>query len=169
MRLRQYREDSDFEVIKTWISDDRTHAMWCAHRFKYPLEKDDFAAVLATISENFGDIPFVAADDDDRPLGFLCYSMNPETKGGFLKFVVVDPKQRGKGVAREMLRLISEYAFDENGATSIGLRVFSENPRALKCYEKAGFVLTETEEKAFSYKDERWGRCLMIKENGITE
>ena len=79
-----------------------------------------------------------------------------------LKFVVVDPKVRGKGVAQNMLKLAAQYAFNETGADALQLNVFPENTRAKKCYEKAGFKERNITYNAFRFKDESWGRCNMI-------
>ena len=163
MKLREYLPSKDFDIIKNWIDDERTHAMWCACRFEYPLEKENFEEVLKDMHSKWGDTPFVASLDDGNTVGFFCYSLNNETKEGMLKFVVVNPSLRGKGVAMEMLDLASQYAFEETGAKALHLNVFSENIRAKKCYQKAGFTERSVTENAFSYKDESWGRCNMIK------
>ena len=163
MKLREYLPSKDFDIIKNWIDDERTHAMWCACRFEYPLEKENFEEVLKDMHSKWGDTPFVASLDDGNTVGFFCYSLNNETKEGMLKFVVVNPSLRGKGVAMEMLDLASQYAFEETGAKALHLNVFSENIRAKKCYHKAGFTERSVTENAFSYKEESWGRCNMIK------
>ena len=163
MKLREYLPSKDFDNIKSWIDDKRTHAMWCAGRFEYPLEKENFEAVLEDMHSKWGDTPFIASLDDGNNVGFFCYSLNDETKEGMLKFIVVNSLLRGKGVAKEMLELASQYAFEETGAKALHLNVFSENIRAKKCYQKAGFTERSVTENAFSYKDESWGRCNMFK------
>ncbi len=42
MKIRAFDLDDDFDVIKTWITDERTHMMWCANLIPYPLEKEKF-------------------------------------------------------------------------------------------------------------------------------
>ena len=163
MKLREYIPSKDFDIIKNWIDDERTHAMWCACRFEYPLEKENFEEVLKDMHSKWGDTPLVASLDDGNTVGFFCYSLNNETKEGMLKFIVVNPSLRSKGVAREMLDMVSQYAFEETGAKALHLNVFSENIRAKKCYHKDGFTERSVTENAFSYKDESWGRCNMIK------
>lgn len=163
MKLREYLPSKDFDNIKSWIDDERTHAMWCAGRFEYPLEKENFEAVLEDMHSKWGDTSFIASLDDGNNVGFFCYSLNDETKEGMLKFIVVNSLLRGKGVAKEMLELASQYAFEETGAKALHLNVFSENIRAKKCYQKAGFTERSVTENAFSYKDESWGRCNMFK------
>ncbi|WP_242829219.1 GNAT family N-acetyltransferase [Butyrivibrio sp. AD3002] len=58
---------------------------------------------------------------------------------------------------------LNRKVFEETGAKALHLNVFSENIRAKKCYQKAGFTERSVKENAFSYKDETWGRCNMFK------
>ena len=168
MRLRPFILNKDFEGIKNWISDERTHAMWCANLMQYPMEKENFMAVMAEAGERFGDSPFVATTDEGAVVGFFCYSVNLATNEGMLKFVMVDPAVRGKGIGKAMLQLAVEYAFRITKADAVHLNVFPENTRAKKCYESVGFTERNTTANAFGFKEESWGRCnMIIKKNQI--
>ena len=101
MKIRLFDLDDDFDVIKTWITDERTYMMWCANLVPYPLEKEKLRSFLSEISGKFGDSPFVAVDDEGRVVGFYCYSLNHETHEGMLKFVMVDASVRGKGIGKK--------------------------------------------------------------------
>ena len=46
MILRKFDPAVDFDAIKNWIDDERTHAMWCAGRFAFPLEKENFKKTI---------------------------------------------------------------------------------------------------------------------------
>ena len=164
MKLRIFDPDADFDRIRSWITDERAHAMWCANRFQYPLDRNNFLSVLSEIAQRSGDTPFVAATDNNTAAGFFCYSLNRDSGEGKLKFVIVDPEYRGKGTAQEMLRLAVSNAFEDADAKCVSLIVFTENPRARKCYEKAGFKERKTDSPAFAYKEESWGRCSMVME-----
>ncbi len=161
MRLRPYIPETDFDIIRGWITDPRTHALWCANRFAYPLSGENFDEVLRDIRVRNGDCPFIAVEGG-RPTGFFCYSLHPETNEGLLKFVMVDPALRGQGLGKAMLRLAVEYAFSISKADAVSLRVFTENTGAVKCYEHAGFIEEKTEPGAFHYRDELWGRRSMV-------
>ena len=160
MILKRFDPVGNFETIKNCIDDERTHVMWCASRFAFPLEKENFTNTLSDMNSKSGDVPFLVVADDGEAAGFFCYAFNEETKEGMLKFIVVNPAFRGKGVAGELLKLASEYAF-AHGAEMVHLNVFTENIRAKKCYLKAGFTERNTTENAIQYKDEYWGRCNM--------
>ncbi|SDB65828.1 GNAT family N-acetyltransferase [Butyrivibrio sp. INlla16] len=162
MNIRPFEIDTDFDIIKDWITDERTHAMWSANRMVYPLDRTDLQQVLAEMHDKFGDKSFVAVKDDGSVAGFFCYSLNNDAKEGMLKFIVVDPQCRGKGRAEEMIKLALADAFDNPYTDAVQLNVFSENVRAKKFYEKIGFKERRTAENAFAYKDESWDRCNMV-------
>lgn len=162
MRLRPFISDCDFNEIKNWISNERIHAMWCANLIKYPIEKENFDHVMIEEAARFSASPYVATTDDGQVIGFFCYSVNLSTNEGMLKFVMVHPSKRGKGLGKAMLQLAIEYAFNITKADAVGLNVFPENIRAKKCYESVGFVERNTDVNAFTFKDESWGRCNMV-------
>ena len=161
MRIRPY-QNKDFDIISQWITDERSHALWCANLMPNPLEKNSFDALLQEAEERFGDSPFVATTNDGQVVGFFCFSVNLHTNEGMLKFVVIDNTMRNKEYGCEMLKLAIKYAFEIAKADAVHLNVFPENPGAKKCYEKVGFKERTLTENAFSFKDESWGRCNMI-------
>ena len=162
MRLTPCIPEKVFEVIRTWITDPRTHALWCANRFDYPLCKKNLDEVLRDIRIQSGDTPFVAVGDDGEAVGFFCYSLHPVTNEGYLKFVIVDPAVRGRGIGKAMLRLAVDYAFGISKADAVYLRVFAGNTQAVRCYESVGFTEDKTERNAFVYQDESWDLTRMV-------
>lgn len=56
--------------------------------------------------------------------------------------------QRGKGYGSEAARLALEYAFSELKLESVFLRVFADNPAAIRSYQSAGFIETEYKKNA---------------------
>ena len=162
MRLRPYIPAQDFDVLRTWITDPRTHAMWCANLMPFPLERRGFEQTLAAFALKYGDTPFVATANDGKVIGFFSYCLNLELNSGKLKFVVVSPEYRGRGCGREMLALAARYAFEITGADSVRLSVFAENTAALRCYQRAGFVEQRRDEGAFACQGECWTRCEMV-------
>ena len=68
MRLRPFIASKDFEIIKNWISDERTHALWCANLMAYPIKKENFESVMLETTTRFGDSPYVATTDDGKEM-----------------------------------------------------------------------------------------------------
>lgn len=56
-----------------------------------------------------------------------------------------DPSVWGKGLGTEITQLVMRYAFDELSLHRVDLRVLEYNHRAIKCYEKCGFIIEGTE------------------------
>lgn len=163
MKLRPFDPSADFDALKSWDSDERTHALWCAGRMRFPLEKDDLIALLKDHSERYGDLPFTAVGDEGKPVGFFCLAPDNKTKTAMLRFVIVDAAKRGRGLGREMLLLASRRAFSEYSAEEVSLMVFTGNPAARRCYLSAGFTEDSITDNAFRWQDEVWGRIRMVK------
>ena len=163
MRLRPYTSYTDFQIISTWITDERTHALWSAGRFPFPMTEEGFETALKEAALRSGDHAFVATEDDGKVVGFFCYSVNTESNEGMLKFVMVDNSLRGKGYGRLMLELAVKYAFEITNVDMVHLNVFSVNTAAKKCYLNAGFTERNVTDNAFTYNGESWGRCNMAR------
>lgn len=164
MKLRPYDPSLDFGIIRKWITEPREHAMWCAGRTAFPIDREDFQRLLDEIANQSGDVPFIATLEGCKPVGFFCYSVDAWTKDSRLKFVMIDPALRGKGFGREMLRLAVSYAFETMGAKRVRLCVFSANTGARRCYESVGFRECCTDKAALHFGDEVWDRCHMAIE-----
>lgn len=69
-------------------------------------------------------------------------------KKAHLRITIGNPVHWGKGLGTEATQLIVRYGFQEMELSSIWLRVLSSNPRAIRAYEKVGFVRWEEGEIA---------------------
>lgn len=54
--------------------------------------------------------------------------------------IVIGPVAVGRGYGTDATRTMLRYAFDELGVHKVELRVWAFNDRAIRAYEKAGFV-----------------------------
>ena len=62
MKLRKFEIDNDFESMENWVTDERTHAMWCANLIKYTLSEEHMAETMTAAADRFGDVPYVGSD-----------------------------------------------------------------------------------------------------------
>jgi RimJ/RimL family protein N-acetyltransferase len=67
----------------------------------------------------------------------------------------------GKGYSTDMMRVILRYAFTELNLNRVTLNVFEYNPRAVRSYEKAGFVVEGRERKAIHRDGKYWDVLFM--------
>lgn len=162
MRLRPFLPKQDYDSVKDWISDEYTYALWSAGLIEYPLSCEGLNELMERLAAERGDHPFIVEEDDGTPVGFFFYATVLSENEGKLRFIMVDPTKRGRGIGRRMLKLAAKYSFEIAGADALSMNVFSVNERAKRCYESAGFRERSFTENAFTYHGENWGRYNMV-------
>lgn len=161
MRLRPYVSDLDFEYVRKWVTDEKTHLFWSAMSFAYPLQQEEMDRYLEQGARERGETAFVVTREDGTPIGFFVYSLNLSDNAGFLRFVILDGAVRGKGYGTQMMKLAVNYAFRMTGAKVVRLNVFADNEPAIRCYEKVGFEVTEVLKVDFDYNGQSYRRYRM--------
>ena len=67
-------------------------------------------------------------------------SVNPQDRRASMAIAIYDPHQLGKGFGSEAIRLLLYNAFTELDLHRIGIRVLAYNERAIRTYQKCGFI-----------------------------
>jgi diamine N-acetyltransferase len=65
-----------------------------------------------------------------------------------LGILIGEKEYWGRGYGTETLRLLVKHAFETLNLHRVWLRVYETNPRAIRAYEKAGFVLEGRQRQA---------------------
>ena len=68
------------------------------------------------------------------------FNIDWRNRGAELGIVIGDKAYWNKGYGTEVMRLLLHHGFTTLNLHRIFLRVFEGNPRAIRAYEKAGFV-----------------------------
>jgi RimJ/RimL family protein N-acetyltransferase len=91
----------------------------------------------------YGDrIRFRHAERSDVPI-FVNWLNDPEVRrnrSSEIGIIIGDKSAWNQGYGTESVRLLVKLGFETLNLNRIYLHVFETNPRAVKCYEKAGFV-----------------------------
>ncbi len=94
---------------------------------------------------------------DDRLIGFIALNWIEWNNGAaFLSLGIADAAERGKGYAREALRLILRYAFAELNLFRLSAVTASYNERAIEFLQRAGFQAEVCRREAFHRDGKRW-------------
>ena len=80
---------------------------------------------------------------EGAPVGYLAWEREPGTESAFLNKLYLVPELHGRGHGQEMIRWSCREASAE-GARSLQLRVNRANFKAIRAYERAGFVALQT-------------------------
>jgi RimJ/RimL family protein N-acetyltransferase len=90
--------------------------------------------------------------EDDRLIGFLDLFVQWGNQIAWLGIGIGEPEYWGRGYGSDATQLGVNYAFRELGLYKVTLGVFAYNTRAVKSYEKVGFV-HEGSSRAMLYRD----------------
>lgn len=151
--LREYQSE-DFSCIRQWVND-ATVTRYLSTRFWAPqstVDTQEFLSRMMQSSHNAYN--FVIADaKDGRYIGQLdMFRVDWRLRQGEIGMVIASAEDRGRGFGTEALRLLSRFAFETLGLERIELEVHMHNAAAIRCYEKAGFVLEGIKRHAY-YND----------------
>lgn len=67
----------------------------------------------------------------------------------------------GQGYGTDAMRVLLRFAFGELNLKRVSLDVFEYNPRAIRSYEKAGFVYEGRQRQALEREGRRWDMVFM--------
>jgi len=99
---------------------------------------------------------FIQTIADNKLIGFIGFWFvmwnNADT---FVGIGIGEPEYRGKGYGTDAMRIMLRFAFHEINLHRVTLVVFAYNPRAIRSYEKAGFVLEGRERNVIMRDGER--------------
>ncbi len=78
--------------------------------------------------------------DGDKLIGEGGLNVKWNHQHTWLGIGIGEPDYRNRGYGTDAVKLLTSYAFRELGMHRVQLGVFSNNPRAIRAYEKAGFI-----------------------------
>ena len=149
-------EEGDLNSIVKWRNDPAI-LRWL---FSYsPLSKVKqrkwYEKYLDDVTQQ---IFIIEVKEEKIPIGTVgLTNIDYKNQRGELTIIIGEKNYRGRGLGDECLNLLVKFAFDEMNLRKIKTLVFSDNEKAIKLYEKCGFVeegvLKEEIFKDGMYKD----------------
>ncbi len=138
MRLRQLRE-SDAELMLEWLLDSNVTAFFRFDSSQSTLESAREYIRKAKAEKD--SVHFaITEDDNDDYLGTISLKNISQVNRNAEYAICLRSAAIGKNVSKQATDLILKYGFEELKLHRIYLDVLSENVRAVKFYEKYGFI-----------------------------
>jgi len=142
--LRRFQE-GDLTPMREWVVDPSIKYNF---RFTAQVKSDDDlrkfinGQINRTVKDNFINyVLFDKSDDEKTYLGSVgLKNIDFNDKNAELTIVIGKKNYLGKGYGQDALFLITNYGFNELKLHKIYLTVISHNIRAIKAYEKFGFL-----------------------------
>jgi RimJ/RimL family protein N-acetyltransferase len=129
----------DEPLLRKWVNDPSVRR-YNPHRG--PLNSLREREFIESQGKNSHDYGFgVVVKNGDRLIGSaVLRDIDPVNRSAKMGINIGDTASQGRGYGREAIRLLLKYGFEELNLNRIGLYVFAENWRAIRAYQKAGFV-----------------------------
>jgi RimJ/RimL family protein N-acetyltransferase len=147
-------EMEDLEFLQRMIASEEIHPYIGVY---WPLNKRAEREWLEGLYKTRENFPFgIALKEDDRLIGCCDLRLGAAAhRAAEIGIGIGEPEARGKGYGTEAIRLLLDYGFGTLNLHRIELRVYENNPRAIRCYEKCGFKREGIKREA-RWWDGRW-------------
>jgi RimJ/RimL family protein N-acetyltransferase len=152
--LRAFRT-ADLSSFQHWLNDERvTHFLEMGAR---PTRDSDLASFWKLADETDSNVVFAMCDANDGAIVGTCglYSIDWIVRRAQFNILIGEPRAWNRGLGTEATELILEYAFSKLNLAVVHLGVNADNERAIRAYEKAGFV-REGLRRRFIYRNGRY-------------
>lgn len=147
-------KERDIHPLISWIENEKSLMQWGGPTFQFPLTVDQITQYMNAPDRH---VFKVYDSSSEETVGHLSIGrINSSNKEGRIGKVLVHPKTRGSGIGQEMMKLITNYAFQELNLTRVMLGVFDFNIPAIRCYEKVGFQKDRLLKNHRSINGEKW-------------
>jgi RimJ/RimL family protein N-acetyltransferase len=157
LRLRR-AEREDITKFHEWVNDPEvTEGL----SLLFPMSiEDEEHWYQNTLNQDIQERPFsieVHTDDGWRLIGNCSFfGIEREARSSEIGIMIGDKSMWNQGLGTESMKLLLRIGFETLNLNRIFLRVYSDNLRAKRSYEKAGFVLEGTMRQAV-YKKGKYG------------
>lgn len=155
--------EADIDRLLPWITSVEDLYRWTAWSFGFPLTREHLLQHMKESAQN-GDRRLYKAvlSEDGTVFGHIELGAIDRRNGSTrIGRVLIGPACRGRGLGVAMMRAAVDLAFREFAMHRVDLWVFDNNPRAIACYEQAGFRHEGICRDWFKVDDGYWNMVIM--------
>jgi RimJ/RimL family protein N-acetyltransferase len=161
VRLTAANPDTDANIMQVWHRDTeffrlaygRIAQPWSAQNIQRRIQEH-----AADPNEPVFAIRTLA---DDLLIGQIGMWIEIPHGDAYLWILIGDRAYWGRGYGTDAMRVMLRYAFEEMNLHRISLRVFAFNQRAIRSYEKCGFMHEGKSRNALNKMGRRWDEIWM--------
>lgn len=162
-------EKSDLPTFVRWLNDPEVkQGIMIYHPFSQAEEDNWFERMIARPADErvIGiEVRIPSAEGDEESwilIGTLGFTdINWRVHASEFGIMIGEKSYWNQGYGTEAVRLLVRYGFDTLNLNRISLRVFENNRRAIRVYEKAGFV-HEGRMRQAEYRDGKYLDVLLM-------
>jgi RimJ/RimL family protein N-acetyltransferase len=136
-------ERSDAETYRRWRADAAPMSL-AGWSDRAPLSLAEVEGRIERLATDHGKEGFsflICLLDDERPIGeAMLFGIDRANGNAGLGIFIGEPDEWGKGYGTDAVDVLVAFAFEELRVERVWLNVGTDNARARRSYEKAGFV-----------------------------
>lgn len=160
LSLRKFAK-RDIKPLFAWFNSEREVLQWAGAALSWPLQRKEFLHLLRQDQGPEAVRELWAVERNDEMVAHFQISFNRRLKTAGLGRIAIAPDQRGQGLSRPLMDLITEQAFSRSWVHRVDLLVYAHNHSAIKAYEHAGFTLEGTRRETTPIGSEIWDTHIM--------
>lgn len=135
-RLRRI-ERSDIPTFVRWFSDPQVREFLLLNR---PISLAEEERWFERQLESSEDHIFAIETTDGTHIGNIgLHDIDPIHRSAEMGIVIGEKKYWGQGYGSDAIRALLGFAFYDLNLHRVSLKVYEDNPRAIRAYEKSGF------------------------------
>ncbi len=147
-------ELEDEPKLRAWINDPRNWAT--LYRCLPTNAKREREWIESLYPSDREVVLGIVVREGDRLIGTTgLHRIDPIHRSADLGLCIGDVEYQNHGYGSEATALLVKFGFDVLNLNRISLGVFADNPRAIRAYEKAGFVREGVSRQRF-FRNGRW-------------
>ena len=132
-------EHEDVDHFLNAVSNPEIRRLTGTNAFFTKAKLERFIANIQTDSSRIDLI--IALQKNDQVIGDLAIvDIDQQNRNGSFRIAITDPQYLSKGYGTEALSIVIDYMFNTLNLRRISINVYAFNHRAIKAYEKLGFV-----------------------------
>lgn len=144
--------NDDFNRLMGWIVNEEELIQFAGPIFKYPLTEVQLSHYLKDKNRIVYKVSVLPA----KEIIGHCEIYISESSAKLCRILIGNRSYRGKGLGLEIINKLVNICFNELNFNYAELNVYDWNIPAVKCYEKAGFILNPEKSKTIVVNNKPW-------------
>ncbi|KSV70251.1 hypothetical protein N183_29385 [Sinorhizobium sp. Sb3] len=143
-----------------WFSNLEALVQWGGPGLSFPLEAAQLEAMLAETTTVEPTRWMFAGLADEKLAGHAQVALDWQNGVGRLSRVAINPRMRGRGLARPFLREVTSRFFAHPAFERLELNVYTFNEAAIRTYRSLGFREEGVRRSSAKVGDVRWDTAI---------
>ena len=147
--LEKFTAD-DYDRLISWVNSEELLMQFAGPGFNFPLTRKQLEPSVNESNRTCFKVIY-----HSRVIGH-CELYLKEKSVVLARILIGEENMRGRGLGKEIVEAMLDYAFRHFTVDVAELNVFDHNKAAIRCYERVGFAIDHTIRMERKFRNEYW-------------